>query len=80
MKVKVFRDMTNQIVAVIEIKEAPGVPPASILQIPGTTSSDIELTAEQSRMPLLDLHLKHAVEIKDGKPILVAHKIVKPFE
>jgi len=80
MKVRVFYNMRNQVVAIVEIKEEKGVPPAGIFPIPDTTSSDIELTAEQSRMSLVDLHMKHAVEMKEGKSRLVMLRMAKPVE
>jgi hypothetical protein len=78
MKVRVFYNMMNQIEAIIEIKEEKGVAPAGIFPIPNCQSSDIELSAEQSKMSLLDLHVKHAVELKEGKISLISLKMAKP--
>jgi hypothetical protein len=77
MKVRVFYNTMNEIVAIVELKEEKGhhlvVLPKQNIQY-----SDIELSDEQSKMSLLDLHVKHAIELKEGKARLIPLKMTKP--
>jgi hypothetical protein len=80
MNVRVFYNRENQIVSIVELKEEKGVPPTSIFAIPDCNYCDVELTAEQARMPLIEIHAKHTVDFREKKARLTLLKITKPIE
>lgn len=71
MKVKVYYNDSGRIVSCIEIKDKGDVPPTGILHVPGYRESEIELSEDQARLPLIALHVGYSVDFSGARPRLV---------
>lgn len=74
MKVLVYYNKYNRIVSILNVNENKDVPPAGIFPIPDSNSCEIELTAEQSKIPLIALHIGYDLDFSHGTPRLVPLK------
>lgn len=74
---RVYHDAEGQIVSMVEIKEDEEAPPAHIAPIPGTHVSEVELTGRLAEVPLLDVHTKFKLDLREKKPRLLKMKVEK---
>lgn len=71
MKVHVYCNIYGRIVSILEVKEEKEAPPTGLLPMPDLKEYDIELTDEQSRLPLISLHTGYKLDLRREKPRLV---------
>jgi hypothetical protein len=71
MKVHVYCNNNGRIVSILEVKEDKEAPPTGLLPMPDLKEFDIELTDEQSRLPLISLHTGYKLDLRREKPRLV---------
>lgn len=76
-RVRVYHDEEGRIVSMVEIKEDKEAPIAHIAPIPETQVSEIELTREMAEMPLLDVHTKFKLDLREEKPRLLKMEVKK---
>jgi len=76
-RVRVYHDAEGQIVSMVEIKEDKEAPLAHIAPIPETHVSEIELTGELAEAPLLDIHTKFRLDLREKKPRLLKMTVEK---
>jgi hypothetical protein len=71
MRVQVYYDRYGHIVSVVSPSAEESAPPAGIFPLPDSESFDLDLSEEQERQPLIQLHTQYRLDLSGHKPKLV---------